>query len=568
MYFLSARGRPKSLPLTGLQHSTRGEEFAASARMAFRTATTLGAIKTELDVNEENRKQFQEEQPEIYKGWEQQRRVVMALRPGFAFSAKVEFNAANENPLIASREDMQLKMADKGMNFSDDIPMPEKGMTLGSAIAYQKAYEAQKRDENILANSRAGLGRYVAQFGGAIAGSIPDPVNLIPFGSGFQKAKLLGQGTKVFSKRGLQGLGKSAATGFVENAAAAVAVDAVAFQQANRWGAGLGTEELIADATIGGLLGAALSTLGTAVGRRLPDTHTDKLTLQARHIINEIPVGKFNPIGDLDNFHWDSLVKANADANAGRDINVAPIWEGTPIYDSANAAMYIRDSELLAAQIAQLDNMSPKARAVVEPKLRERQEAMGNVDDFLYENRASLISKDSLPLLDEKLSKAEIVAVIKSQFHHTYFDELTADSTKVRDINMALAKKMVDSDITSRIEWTATQKPSEYVQAQSISLAEASPEAYKAFEETYRQGVASRSVERERLLQSPASERIAANAASIEAKTPELNDMIANNRLTPEAKAELDSAAAQVETVRKEAQARDEAINCIIQNGM
>ena len=104
----------------------------------------------------------------------------------------------------------------------------------------------------------AGLG-----FIPSTAGSLPDPLNLIPFAGGFNRAM---PGTKLLSRAGLKMLGRSALIGAGENAAGAAMSDAAAFPMANRWGADLGLERAAEDVAFAGALGSMLSAAGTSIG--------------------------------------------------------------------------------------------------------------------------------------------------------------------------------------------------------------------------------------------------------------------------------------------------------------
>ena len=243
-------------------YSKFGETAGASMRSQARV-TLPGEIALELNVDENVRAEM-EQSPETRQAWEEYKGKITGLEPPSQAKTSEDFL-----PKYTDREELRAKMAEKGKKFSDDVEIPKEGLSLARAEAYQERYEREMADRQIMENARPGLSGLAAKLGGGLVGSLADPINYIPLANGLSRARTLIRGTSIFSSAGVKTLAKSAVIGAAEGVGGALLSDAVNFPLANRWGADMGFEDLLADVTLGALLGAGLSVAGTAFGPRL-----------------------------------------------------------------------------------------------------------------------------------------------------------------------------------------------------------------------------------------------------------------------------------------------------------
>ncbi len=298
--FLNINGRPAAaFDYSGAKAYSGNLDVAdASMRSQFRISTA-GSMVTEWRVGELVGQEV-ENQQEAFDQWRGVPQVSEWQKATYFYRNPEEFLPKHEN-----REDIRAALAEMGKDFDENVPIPKEGLTIPRAVVYQENYEAEKRDRAILENARPGLASFAATLGGGLVGSLADPVNFIPIANGLSKAKMLAEGVSIFSRAGLKTLARSAAVGAGEGAAGALVSDAAAFPLANRWGADLGWEDLLADVGLGAVLGGGLSAGGTMLGH-LSATWGNRKTAA---------------------LHQDAMVKAAADDEAGRAVDVGGVME-------------------------------------------------------------------------------------------------------------------------------------------------------------------------------------------------------------------------------------------------
>lgn len=130
-------------------------------------------------------------------------------------------------------------------------------MTVTRARIMKENYDQRRYLESVAArgDEAATLGMKALGFGATLIGSLPDPVNFIPFASGIKAATVT------------SGLARGAVEGAVGNAV----VDMVVLPDLNSKGEDLGFADGLLDTLFGAVLGGALGGLGGWLGRRRRD---------------------------------------------------------------------------------------------------------------------------------------------------------------------------------------------------------------------------------------------------------------------------------------------------------
>lgn len=127
-------------------------------------------------------------------------------------------------------------------------------MTETRARIMKENYDQRRYRESLIAagDEIYGPGMKAASFGASLLGSLPDPVNLIPFTGGMKAASL----------------GGSALKGMIEGAVGTAVVDALVLPDLISKGEDLGFADALLDIAFGAALGAGLGGIGGYVGKR------------------------------------------------------------------------------------------------------------------------------------------------------------------------------------------------------------------------------------------------------------------------------------------------------------
>lgn len=127
----------------------------------------------------------------------------------------------------------------------------QSGLSKSRAKYLAENFDERKERELILSAGDTGLKRKTMAFAGQMVGSIPDPINLIPFGAGFK-------GASIASKVG---------AGIVEGAISNVAVSAITRPYWQDRGIDSTWQDYVNDLAVGGVLGGGFSLVGSAFSR-------------------------------------------------------------------------------------------------------------------------------------------------------------------------------------------------------------------------------------------------------------------------------------------------------------
>ncbi|HJA78945.1 MAG TPA: hypothetical protein H9784_05155 [Candidatus Desulfovibrio intestinavium] len=180
---------------------------------------------------------------------------------GEALSDALEFSGAKEagSPHAHALTERDWKASPwyrKEMPFRPDMT-PTR-----ARIMAENFDERRRRDRLIAAGSKAydGWGDMALGFGASLLGSLPDPVNVIPFGGGLKAART----ADSLGKAVLAG----ARAGAVEGAAATALADAVVLPDLASRGEDVDFADLALDVLAGGVLGSVFGAGGGALARR------------------------------------------------------------------------------------------------------------------------------------------------------------------------------------------------------------------------------------------------------------------------------------------------------------
>jgi len=241
----------------------------------------------------------------------------------------------------------------------------EEGYTEQRARILAENYDQRRYIDDIIQRRDrvAGVGERVLGFGASLLGSLPDPVNLVPFTSGLKAGSLVG-------KVGL---------GVAEGIGGTLLADALVLPDLKRQGEDVGMADLVADLVAGAVLGGAMGAFGHGVRkgldalaeRRRP--HVDAAVREAARamdaphieaVLRDAPEG-FNDL--LASRYWTgeaggramtpeelieakygsrfeitgqdradlyaAMEKAIADVADGRDVDVTEVLRNSPIYE-------------------------------------------------------------------------------------------------------------------------------------------------------------------------------------------------------------------------------------------
>lgn len=180
---------------------------------------------------------------------------------GEALSAALDFSGAKDAgaPHAHALTEKEWKASSW---YRKEIPFRPDMTPTRARIMAENFDERRRRDRLIAAGSERydGLGNMALGFGAALLGSLPDPVNFIPFGGGLTAARTAGS----LGKAVLAG----ARAGAVEGAAATALVDAVVLPDLASRGEDVGFADLALDVLAGGVLGSVIGAGGGALARR------------------------------------------------------------------------------------------------------------------------------------------------------------------------------------------------------------------------------------------------------------------------------------------------------------
>lgn len=146
--------------------------------------------------------------------------------------------------------------------YRKEIPYRPDMTPTRARIMAENFDERRRRDRLIAAGSERydGLGNMALGFGASLLGSLPDPVNFIPFGGGLKAARTAGS----LGKAVLAG----ARAGAVEGAVSTALADAVVLPDLASRGEDVGFADLALDVLAGGVLGSVFGAGGGALARR------------------------------------------------------------------------------------------------------------------------------------------------------------------------------------------------------------------------------------------------------------------------------------------------------------
>lgn len=146
--------------------------------------------------------------------------------------------------------------------YRKEIPWRPDMTPTRARIMAENFDERRRRDRLIAAGGERydGLGNMALGFGASLLGSLPDPINFIPFGGGLKAARAAGS----LGKAALAG----ARAGAVEGAAATALADAVVLPDLASRGEDVGFADLALDVLAGGVLGSVFGAGGGALARR------------------------------------------------------------------------------------------------------------------------------------------------------------------------------------------------------------------------------------------------------------------------------------------------------------
>lgn len=367
----------------------------------------------------------------------------------------------------------------EGMKF-------EPGMTDVRARIYAENYDQRRRWERIIqAGDENGPWWYsVAGFGAGVIGSLPDPINLVPFGGGaVTGARLAGMTTR-------QLLARSARVGMVEGAAGNFVSSGYAAWDLNRKGEDMGAQDVLVDTLFGAIAGPVFHGGGALLSRAAARSKmTNSMDLLNSFLPEDSPVFEANAQtlnamrqGDAGAFVEasgllttleergiiDGLRRATGpedrlelsralevalmDLSEGRPVDVSPVLEGSGTIGRAQV-----NALVAALERGEFTDLNfGKLRPDLKTALNEIRTAEGvpliegddlilpaNVVKKLYEER----------MLKNKYSADEVAEVLLNAFHR---DADFAASTKYpqNQAVVSLRRKLADFGLISVNETT------------------------------------------------------------------------------------------------------------------
>lgn len=240
--------------------------------------------------------------------------------------------------------------------------------------------ERRHRDAIVAAGDQAySLPMRALGFGAMMLGTLPDPVNFIPFTSGLNA-------TKIGAQAGIAAAAKAGAkAGVISGAAGNALVDAIALPDLKARGEDVGFADLLLDTAFGAVLGGVLGGIGGALGGYVGakrQAHIDAIIQRYR---NE------NRIADFDtNPDADFLYRAGQEEpSVPRLDDVAPLEEALPRNDDADVVragtVGLDRRDLMRAQEKAIADVTEGRPVDVGQVLRESQ-ALGHAYDIVRDN--------------------------------------------------------------------------------------------------------------------------------------------------------------------------------------
>lgn len=254
-----------SMPISGLgyediaRQSTMGEVFHAGGRTAFRESY-LNTVTMEMAIDSQVQDYLQSH-PDIME----QYRSAQSARPGsFMISRGGDAARPDVNPEDFLPKYSRAEFEEMGFTVNDKMEFGTDGkLSLPRFSIMTEAYEANVADAETMAMGAPGIGSWAAGLAGGLAYSLADPINVIPFGMGINKAKTAYQTMKT-GRAGI--MAGALAEGAVSGMVGTAVVDAVSFPMANEWGADLGWKDALVDIVASGVLGAFFGAVGGFAG--------------------------------------------------------------------------------------------------------------------------------------------------------------------------------------------------------------------------------------------------------------------------------------------------------------
>lgn len=213
-----------------------GEFLQAQAGDAFNEGTTTGVISNELRINDA----------------EEQAR---SERPSFS---------DRKLPVLSKEQYEESKHYRKGIKWDEGLTeaaAQSKAMTLDKSL-YRKS---------IMARGGNGPVRTTLGFGAALVGSLPDPINLIPFGGAATKVGTVGKaalklGSKEIAKKGIRTTAQKVTASVVDGALGNLAASAVTRPYWEDQGVASTWHDYVMDVTMGAIMGGGMGYMGAKVG--------------------------------------------------------------------------------------------------------------------------------------------------------------------------------------------------------------------------------------------------------------------------------------------------------------
>lgn len=251
-----------NMPISGQTYediqtvSSRGEGFSAAGRMAFRESLghNLALEAAIYKSSMEMLGNFPEQKARYESDVLADATSLDVAAGGGSVSRQADRYLPRFGPEEFKRMGFEVP---EGFEFQEDGKMSQPRF-----YAYLAAYQDQQADAQTVERMPDGLISGAASLGGSLAYSLADPINLIPFGSGINRAKQAGEMGKAARQAFY---GQAIKAGAKEGMIGAAVADAISFPLANRWGADVGLDDALSDIVISGVFGAFFGTLGAGL---------------------------------------------------------------------------------------------------------------------------------------------------------------------------------------------------------------------------------------------------------------------------------------------------------------
>lgn len=300
----SLGGRPEDLSLGWAQRAPEWSEyFGASVGEAFERTTT-SALATEAEVRNRERERYGAAGPGVIQDVENVPGLYDDSLTGSVYDAS-SYDYKNEPVYIRQEEwNEEHPLYRPGVKWRED-------MTEVRAELYAEEYDERQVRQMIIERGSRNFGAVkgtAAGFVAGVVGSLPDPINIIPFGAG------IGSGTLA------RGVGRGAVEGMLGN----MAVNAVVLPDLASRGADVGFNDFIIDSAFGAVVGGLFG--GAGYGARY--------LARRRFASPDISLENRNPINDQARNYVrgkartdivDSQALALDDIRSGRPVDVSPV---------------------------------------------------------------------------------------------------------------------------------------------------------------------------------------------------------------------------------------------------